>query len=113
MSKSSAEIIGTWIGNIIYASFMFWFWLGCAMVCGCAVLSTIGFIWLAGVVIWNGVLLFPVASAWLALSVGGIVTACILYDAANKEAAPRVPTIEEKLAADQARFNEWCKSRGL
>lgn len=28
-------------------------------------------------------------------------------------AAPRVPTAEEKLAADQARFNEWCKSRGL
>jgi hypothetical protein len=72
-------------------------------------LSLVGFVML----VFEVLHLSPIILAWLALGVGGFVVVSGLIGAAKDEAAPRVPTAEEKLAADQARFNEWCKSRGL
>jgi len=69
----------------------------------------LGLLALAALVIF----FYPIILAWLALGVGGIVVLWALISAAKDAAASRVPTAEEKLAADQARFNEWCKSRGL
>ena len=76
-------------------------------------LSLVGFVML----VFEVLHLSPIILAWPAIGVVGVVVVGILINAAKDEAAPRVQTLEERLeekrAADQARFNEWCKSRGL